>query len=440
MARYTTTIKDILQTQAGDEANWTPGEVYLLAKDTLFSPEVLGTIDERYRQHFVTSFAYHYFLDEIGLETFGLWKFRLAGRVYENASYINNIYETIDREIFSEYRVIKRDGNIKDTGNTNDKTTGTVSRDITNVGDSSADSEITSGGEQTTTNDLQNKTTYNSQQKNTGTTTQTRSGNDSTALSGTDTNKEFGKEINDHDGFDKETQNGTRTSDRHGKQISTQTGSYADNVNEMVLHSDTPMGSLENMRTPNDDASGKGVSYATGANKEYNYLSDAQERDHTTKRTYDDYKNETSFDNYGETESFQGYERRSDYDSSNTLSFQDRKSEQTYGRTDTTTYNSSNEQIDDTTSARTGDDVEKQTGTQKVVTTQKENGVSTEEHTDKTTDITTHDVNKAGNRDLTKVIDEDVIDYKISYELLLKTEPLMSKIWDLFDTLFILVY
>ena len=79
MSRYTMSIQEILQSVAGNEDLWTPDQMYEYASQALFGDEV-NFISDEYRKHFITAFAYHYFLEEIGLETFGLWRMRLAGR------------------------------------------------------------------------------------------------------------------------------------------------------------------------------------------------------------------------------------------------------------------------------------------------------------------------------------------------------------------------
>ena len=436
MSTYTTSIKDLMQSQVGNKDDWGTYQMYQYSKQCFFDDDVMSVIKEPYRQHFITSFAYHYFLREIGLETFGLWKFALNGKIYENADYINKIYDTMAKDIFTDYTVKRRKGSDNVIGNKIVGGSEDIDRTIDNKGDSSANSKSNAGSEQTTTNDLQNKTEYNSHQKNTGTTTRKRTGDDTEKLSGSDWTKEYGQEKNHHGGHDDETQNGARVSERGGKQISTQSGSYTDNTNEILLHSDTPMGSLENMRTPNENAAGQGVGYATGANKQYNYLSDAQERDHTSKRDYDNYQNVTEYQGFSDTERFDNYKRQMNYNSDSVLSFADRKTENEYGRNNKTEYNSQDQQIDDTTSARLGYDVQKSTGTQNVKVNSNEQGNSSEEHKDLTKDTTNKIRTEEADHTLDRDYNEDIEEFSVKYEMLLRLQPLMQKIWPVFDPIF----
>ena len=451
MSTYTTSIKDIMQGAVGNKDEWTLAQMHSYSKQCFFDDEaILNVIKEDYRYHFVTSFAYHYFLHEIGLETFGLWRMRLHGKIYENADYINKIYDTIGRDVFTEYRIRHRKGKDNVIGNKLAQGDEQVDRDIHNVGESTANNKVDSISDQVTTNDLTNKTEYNSRQENRGTTTNKGTGSVTDERRGKDTTKDFGDTTNEHRGYDTTENRGYDEAQHRGNDIvshggydiASQSGKEIDRLNEVNLHSDTPMGDLENMmHSPKAGAEGTGVNYATDQGTEYNYLSEANEHDASTVREFVDRNSRSDYNSNNRTD--YNSDQKSVYNSDQKAIYNsDQK--QVDNRTSETIYNSDNTQvrdtedqtIDNTDQFRKGDDTERSTGTQEVEATGHEQGNAHEEHEDNTQDNTVRSKTEQTDHSLDRDYDEDIEDYSINYEMLLRLEPLMQKIWNIFDPLF----
>lgn len=432
MSRYTMSIQDILQSIAGNEDLWATEQMYEYANSALFGDEV-NLISDEYREHFITAFAYHYFLEEIGLETFGLWRMRLAGKIYENYEYINHVYDLIGKDIFSQYSVKHRAGKASDNGTTSKLGNNTSDRTITTNGNSSAMSDSTGTEERTTTNDLQSVATYDSQQKNTGTTTSAGTGTISDARTGTDVVADTGTTNNEHTGTDKVKNTGTTDTTHTGTNTSTDIGNVRNDLNEVRIASDTPMGDLENMiHSPHASAAGTGVDYATNAGTEYNYMSNADEHDYTNVQTNNNSQStiydttDTQLDNTESATTYNSIQLQSD----------DREQTSTYNTQNVQSRNTTDTQTDNTTTAHSGSDSEANTGTQNVVSNSEDHVTSSEEHDDTTVTNKTDVISESGTKANEREDSEDSNDYTVTYDMILRMEPMMRKIWNLFDSLF----
>lgn len=117
MSRYTIAIHEKLSQHKLENESFQDLDVMLrLAKEHLFGDE-LEVIDPLHRDHFALGFALHYFYDEIGLENWFAWQMMLKEKIYNNSSYINLMYEHLDKQVFSNYRIRKVDSNDEVTGN-----------------------------------------------------------------------------------------------------------------------------------------------------------------------------------------------------------------------------------------------------------------------------------------------------------------------------------
>lgn len=449
MATYTVELKDILQEHANNYDDWTPNVMAHYCKETLFMPEALEMIKPEYRDHFAASFGYHYFSREIGQETFGLFRFKLNGRIYENYAYINNIYETSLRPIFSEYKITKRKGKIVDDGEYTRNIVNDQDRIIENNGDVDATSHLEQTGDAKTINDLQNKSIYDSRQeqrgndinKGTGSVTDERRGKDTQKDTGDTTNEHRGFDTMENRGHDLSEHRGSDTAQHRGYDESSQEGKEIDRLNEMRIHSDTPMGDIDNMHSPRGNAEGQGVGYATGENDEWNYMSDADEHDASTVREFVDRKSVSDYNSDNET--IYNSDQKSIYNSDQ-KSLYNSDQKQVDNRTSEQIYNSDNRQIRDTEDQtiynsdtfRKGEDTEKSTGSQTNERNLKDDGTSHEEHNDITTDHYDKSHDEDGTKDNIRDITDDIDGYSLNYEMLLKAESVLNKLWNIFDTLF----
>lgn len=124
MSKYTTEVRYICETAYGLEES--KGQTSV--NDIVSSPKVLRSVfnfpfpifDEEYRPVLETKILKHYYTQEIGEETVGLWKLRLDTRLNEIMPYYNKLYLSelleFDPLINMDY---EKTGNRK--GNTTDK-------------------------------------------------------------------------------------------------------------------------------------------------------------------------------------------------------------------------------------------------------------------------------------------------------------------------------
>jgi len=349
MANYTQSIREILQMNKLPNENITNINVIsAIAQRTIFDGTLVNVIDERYRENFITGFTLHFFNDELGLETLPLWKIALSEKLLNNGSYINLMYENLDKQIFSQYRVKK------------------------------------------STDDMTVSETHNSEfseeNKGTGTLENAKSGDDTTTNNNVETGGEKVTETTDmhryENGSFTDTSNGTLNgnSENTNKQ------------NTVGIRFDTPQGKLQNqLVSPGGDRTGTGVSYASS--NTYNYMTAAEENDGTTVDSSTN--NETT--NNTTTRTFDNYDVHSDGTITRDASASRRESNGenkiTYGSKDTQTRN--------------------------------------------LTDTRTHD--ESSNKDVESQRDMNDEEYTLNMEMLLKSENLLNKVWDIFEDIFMLI-
>ena len=167
MAKYTIAIMDKLLESAGEQSLQDPEVLLKASKDTLFGSE-LQYIDEKYRDPFAAGFALHFFKDEIGLETWPLWRMSLVEKIVNNYEYINGTYGLLDKQIFANYRMrkVSTDGTHSDTNNTLSTNESLTENEHENKNDVTRLNTSNTTSNSTTTNDLQstsNTTTSDTQ-------------------------------------------------------------------------------------------------------------------------------------------------------------------------------------------------------------------------------------------------------------------------------------
>lgn len=561
MAKFTQSIREIIFDNAGQYDPSTIEGMTNIAKAVIFGDE-LNVISSEYRDRFVASFCLQFFNREIGQETLPLWRYDLKSKVYDNAELINGTFDYLDKQIFADYRVKKLnkagtksdkvnvvvDGSVKSqdtlaatkanggssetahtgsqvesaTGSDTDKHTGTVDRVRTSDG-------ITErGGSDVKVSDI------NENRSASGSDVASHTGSSETSRAGVDNTKNTGSDESTSIGSDVATKNGTVRNERdyssNASNVSssatdggdhivesnqnqrTESGKYADtqsgkqtNTNKdngIVIDFDTPMGSLENMRSPNSSMEGQGVEAVAGGagmpNREYNYMSAARENDRTVvdETEFSNFKTERTFDNYvvGDSGSRTVDGSLSHVQtSSNTLNGNTGEDDTvtTYDTQDGMSRSNKNTTVHDTSADRVysgsdkrTDDLRDQRDTQSAQNTVANNTDTTEygsnesrKNNESGADIfdDTHESSRQGsnateyddkltrvddlkeNRSESKVGDvktdtatatdgqhasvEDVeqIDSTFNYELFMKAAPMMNKIWDEFDDIFFMI-
>lgn len=416
MSRFTISIKEYMQgiTQSVEEP--TLEEIIEFGKQYVFKNE-LNVLNEEYRDYFVGAFILHYFLSEIGQPTWGLWRMRLVSKLYENKNFLNALFENDLKGIFGSYTVSHRVGhNVEDAQSQRnlDREYGSET-DSSQSGDGSHTEE--NRNSETRTDNLKDTSTYGSQTKDTGTIVNQDSGSDRRVNSGSTEQA--------HTGYDTSYSQGYSTENRGGYDTITDSDSDTDKSNSVDLYSDTPMGSVGNVLVSSPaDATGQGVSRATSPSTQYEYLSNARENDATDVKQHDgtsrtDYNSNTRTDN--------NLEDRDVYNSKQTQT-DDTVETNTYGRGTTETRN--------ITSARTGSDVDAHTGT---VQSNGTENVSAQDHSEGTGHSEVAGTDKStmnGSLTATRDQNEDTESMTISFDLVLRSQSLMNKVWDIFDPLF----
>lgn len=528
MAKYTISIRELIEANKGDDDPSTLEGIHDIAERVLFGEE-LNVINDEYVDRFITGFALHYFNDEIGYETYPMWRIALMEKVFNNAELINGVYENLDKQIFSDYRTRKvanksnkidsiatvgtSDTASSSEGATSRSNTGTQSNEhtgTTGVAESGSDNLKRGGTDKTThgINEVHGKsgsdTTVSSGNRNSSL---ARSGADTVEHTGSETDAASGIESYDKSGSLDRTVAGNKASS--GSETLNETtnvdhgesGSYRDTTNygktdttntesdknAIQITFDTPMGSLENMRTPDTTLRGEGVSAAastaesgthSGGGRTYNYMTGAIEDDSSdigknvstasgsdyTERTFNGYKTDDDTTVASRRANGQVVDEKtvtSDTDSEKSSKATSNTNTKTHNTADSTQYgskeataesDSNNSEVQyNTTESRSGvnTDATEFGGTEARESARSSTNVY-DERTTRSDNLNEASVNKnsgnvttntgsntSGVSDVTGEVDEQ--DLHFNYEMFMKADIMMSRIWDLFDPIFFMI-
>lgn len=481
MAKYTESIAEILQYNKHpleDLSNLT--DIEAIALRTIFDGEGINAISESYREQFIIGFCTHFFDEEICYSVRKRWKIKLDGKIYANANYINSVFENLDKQLFADYRVKK----VTNSGNTSDTKS--------------------FNGTQSNTKETMSSSSDNDIKEN------TKSGSESRVHGGTDIDKKEGAEYKMRAGEDYFKKEGSELTKNMGQdtnndlnfQDSVHSNATNNYTNGVQMQSDTPMGSLENLRDPDGpvDLSGiigekavvtegrkldiygmpeqdsehagniEGAGQSYTENREYNYMSFASETDQTV--TDVDNGNEQVFNDNKNTMTH-GHEVLNSYGVREIVVQQEegqepvvivdpdeRKDTTHYGSTDSTTYGF---YVDDEgqehakerkdTRVYNNDEVTVYGKRRELDTREGHEGeyIYTDDPlSDKTTDSASHssivnDNNTQMTANAETALGEhqdetEEIDTAMNWEMLYQSIPLLEKVWSLFDDLFMWLY
>lgn len=436
MAQYTQSIREILQqnkTANEDLTNIT--DLYNVSKRSLFDTGVVDSyITSTHQFPFIAGFTLHFFNDELALETLPLWKIALNEKIFNNAEYIDLIFENLDKQVFADYKVkaAENHGNKIATASGSFDNTDSKSQSVAKTGsdtiNKTEEGTLEKGGTVdhaksgsdtlAKTGTIGDSGSYTEQATHTGT--------DAVAKTGKDTVKHTGDIVTDHDGADTVTNNLLTTNENLG-------GTVTDKANSIDINYDTPQGSLANMRSPGGDATGTGVAYANG--QTYNYMSSAGEDNRTNvhedlsrNQSEDTGTVETAYDS-ATTQTF-GNDDETNYASTTTetRNLNDGKTgstgnTRTMGTNDTQSYDSSQLDTFDTT------DTDSRESTETRATEDNENLIGSGEQ---------HGVNSNTNSESTTAND-NTTEYTMNWEMLYRSMPLLNKVWEIFDDLFMIL-
>ena len=447
MANYTYSVREILQANKTPSENLTSiADVYAIANRSLFDIDGINAISSEYREQLITGFALHFMNEELAYETIPLWKIALNEKLYNSGSYIDEIFANLDKQVFANYRV----RNVENEGTTSDqkRATGTISNEredntTTTTQDDATHSETvenSQSGTVTGTGTVANAKTGTDTMLRTGTDTHAKSGTDTLTKTGTDTDAKTGSDTVEKTGTDATAHTGTQGVSSSSDQETNNTGHTDTDHNVVQVNSDTPMGSLSNLRTPGGAAKGTGVNYANS--QTYNYMSSASEVDESnvqtdaTTQTVESSESSTTTFNDTNTET-RNLTDETTYDSRNTktLNLTDTNS---YGSSDTETrnmsdaqsYGSTNTETRNTTDTTEKTDSTERTGADNKTVETVVDGTVTDTETRNTTDSST-----GSHADST-----DEVEYTLNWEMLYKSMPLLNKVWEVFDDLFMIIF
>lgn len=422
MANYTISIEDILEMnkQEGEELdNLT--DLCTVAKRALFNKCDLTVIDEDFIDRFVTQFAIHYLDHEICCPSEFKWRLLLAGQVMENAELINSIFDNLENQIFSEYDTRTVTDDISETIHDD----GTVENDGTVTNAKSGSDDVTRTGSESNVHS--------------GSIAHADSGYNELVKSGTETHTYNNvQDVTGNSGKD------TTVNDEHYTDTVINDEHYSDRVHDESRNDqntgtyglDTPQDQVTNLRSA---AGGGAYNYDTPGNAGINassnssmkYMSSATISDGTSK----DEKDQTTWHNDGgehgepsqvttkhddggalgapsQVETKYGRQTTNTKSGSETDSYTNRSDRTNFNSTHTDTFNNE-------TNTRTLNNLKDTT-----------HYASSDTRTDDLT-MTKHNTNvKTGNNTHTEVSN------KLNWELLLRCEGPMAKIWNTFDKLF----
>ena len=531
MANFTQSVREIIQQNADGQDISTIDGIYAVGKDIFFGSE-MNVISNEYRERFEKGFLLKFFNDELGYETFPLWRIAFQEKIFNNGEYINQIFGALDKQIFADYKVTRKNASgtsslVTDVeGHTSNITDGTVS--TTNSGTTEETTANTNVVDEDTT-DTGTDTTAG-----TGTVAHAKTGTETVADTGTDTTLHTGTKSVDVDETDTRTKTGTDTAQTTHNTTDTlkktgtesenetvtedneiiltktgsettdedrdvhhyETGSYRDTNHQVTetdnlakdnsfqVQADTPQGSLQNLRTPATDSTGTGSKLISDVT--YNYASamaeggashvddNSEQVDGYTERTF------TSYDQHedGDIQSVTSFTNRADTTTEDkeavkagtkTYNLQD-EDKKTGTETTQTTYNTEDENVKDGTTLETYNESNAETknlqsqtthnttdtetrntqdqttknlaGTRDVTETQ--NG--TREVTDSSTSSTDTDTTVTGsNTSSTEATGEtsdesEEISYNYNLEMIYRSMPLLNKVWEIFEDLFMFIY
>lgn len=463
MSRYTQSVKSIIM------ENMQPGEsisnindILACAKRCIFDVQNLSGALGDNTDRFELGFVLHYFNDEIGLETPFLWKMGIVEKVYNNNEYINNIYEMLENQILADYN--------------------------TKVVDGATHDSIVDAGTIANTGTVENAKTGDDTVKNTGTTANAKTGTETGAHTGTDTQVKSGDDTLKRTGQTSDTHTGMNTHRTLGDDTLTKSGTethtynnvkdnmkdlagsndwtenqehYSDTVetkstdkdNSGTYNLDTPMDAIENLRSTNTtppapyDATGKGI--AALADSSMKYMSSATLSDDTKKNESEQTTWHNDGGEHGEVSKvINHYEKESENTrtGNETDSYTNRQDAKHVDTTLTDTFNEGNTKTDNLQDKTEYNSTTQATKNLTDTTTFNTNDTRTDNLQSKTEynseNTTTNDLLTTKDNTTTKDSTNDVTETSrnLNLEMVYRSMPLLNKVWEIFDELFMMLY
>lgn len=392
MSKYTQTIKSMLMENIQTGESITDlDDILAISKRAIFDMTPLNVIDSDYRDRLVLGFTLHYLNDEIGLETPLLFKFGLTEKIFNNAEYINGIFDKLDKQVLSDYRTRSVSG---------------TSHDV-----------ITDAGTVAHTGDTVTEKTGDDTVKKTGSATDGHTGTVGVSEHIDDVLTKSGSEVTTHNTQDQAVTDGTVVTTGGDKYTETTSNNGTSKSNTGSYGLDTPQNQLVNLRSESVggvavpyDATGKGITAA--AESDMRYMSNASFADGTVVNSdSQSVSHDASLSREQSEDDTTVTTTRTGTDS---LGFSSRQDDRDVQKTTTNTYN------------------ETQTHTDNL-----------QDKTEYNSEVTVTD-DKLETRDLETTKDgttgSSETEQNLNLEMIYRSIPLMSVLWNMFDELFMSIY
>lgn len=282
MSNYTTELRFICESYAGRKTSAPQSDIddiIDLARPDIFNFDY-PIFDENYKPELEHKIISHYYTEEIGAETVGLWKHQLKNKMREIMPFYNQMYMS-EKIKFDPLINTMLDDSRQSNGETNQSSTQTGnSNNQTEYKDNTITDKngtaFREGAEDNNANYTKNVTdiTQGSESKN-GTDTLTKTGTETLDKTGTDKLEKTGTDTITHNGTDTLSYSGKKeTKDELKKEGAELTVDIpAHNLSQLQKHSDTPLGSIDGTVSGSQISGG-----GSGAVGNYsNYLSDVTE-------------------------------------------------------------------------------------------------------------------------------------------------------------------
>lgn len=434
MAEYTESIREIMQENMTPQQHLTNiNDVNTIAKACIFDESPVDLINDVHRDRFITGFALHFMDDEIGWDNRSRWKIALNEKLVTSYDYINKIFDNLDKQIFANYNV--KEVESEGTADSNKDITGSQNT-VNNGTDESVRTYSENNGED-------RKDTMSKD----GKTTLTKKGSEYNSRGGYDDLEKMGAESQINSGSDITYDDGVQDAIS-----SKESGNY---INAIQINADTPMGSVKNLRSPGGPTSetasqsesfeegrdmdiyqeGGNRGYNYEANQVYNYMSSASESGQTTQNVENG--NDKSI-NHNQSTTEHGLEVATVYGKDSKYA-KPRIDRNDYHSNESTTYGykveasgavNADPRIDET-EEKSNDTLESK------IDRDKTGNDEITRNTSNTVDSsnTGNEKSNASHEDSTHEVD-----YSLNWEMLYKSMPLLNKVWEIFDDLFMIIF
>lgn len=384
-------------------------DLLLASKETIFDDLPMEVIDSSYRDRLILGFALHYFEDEIGKETIPAWKISLSEKLVNNAEFINQVFERLDKQVLGNYKVHR--GQHADNN-----------QELASVLENDRAQENRTYiylDNQTQEDEANRQKADNGSMKNQSLSSDNEVSNTANASDVNSQNQRNNASTNITNGTNL-TEGGGYT-DINANVGNTDAGSVSDS-NSLAASLDTPQGSISAMRTPagSTPVAIKGTGIDAEVLAQYRYLTNAATTDGSTVTSSDSQTNSAAVNQHiNQLRNEQNTQRQNGSDASKEVASTEQND---YGmQTNARTGNTDSEQV------HTSAGFEKE---QSLSRHQSDRG-------DAGTKLTNEDREHASEKKGSASGNEFAEDIEFSNELVMKSLPYMKKIWNIFDKCFL---